>query len=98
MAECQYKICSICKGVNHTAEYKLKASNFFTLRVDLYRNQSNLPATVPPPMLPNSTDNKSYTAVVCAECVTTDTRIKAIEDTMLAAKANDVEILAGINA
>lgn len=91
--ECNYRICSFCKGVNHSAEYKLKATNFSILSVDL--TAGNTPRQV---VTPGSL-NKTYRAVICNEC--RDAQVSPIAPVLAVmelAKANDADISAIINA
>ena len=98
MPELAYKICSFCKGVNHDEAYKLKASNFSNVRVDIFGGSNNTPYMPPTPQGVVST-NKNYNVVICNGCLNavTDNPIKPLIDVMETAKANDVEINANVN-
>jgi len=96
MAECQYKVCSLCKGVNQSAEYKLKASNFYGLRVELIKGRANIPITAPAPPIPDE-GNKYMAAVVCNDCVASNPDVAALIALIEKVKENDAAILADIN-
>lgn len=96
--ECNYRICSFCKGVNHTPEYKLKAANFFALRVELIRGAN---AAAPMGMPPMQTDpqNKIYSATICKECFDSQNNpVTPLLTVMETAKTNDADTAAIINA
>jgi hypothetical protein len=98
MGEFQYKLCSFCKGVNHDEAYKLKASNFYSVRVDIFGGNS----PVPMPMQPNQTDtvNKHYNAIICKDCLALDgnSPIADIIAIMEVAKKNDADASAALNS
>lgn len=94
-----YRTCALCKGVNHTPEYKLKASNFSNLTVNLIKTDVNTP-NIPMPI--GATPQgiyKYFNSVVCNECVElAGGPVSTVIAIMETAKANDLEIKAVLNS
>jgi hypothetical protein len=87
-----FKICSYCKGVNHNEAYKLKASNFSTIRVEIISPATSTPGN-PMPM-----PHQHKTAIICNECLeSSDNPIQPLLDVMTIAAVNDAETATLIN-
>ena len=82
MASLNYCVCSFCKSVNQTEDYKLKAANFKPIRVEI---GSHANGGVP----------VFYNAVICKECEALGAAnpIKPMLDVLETAKANDAEAI-----
>ena len=91
--ETSYKLCSFCKGVDHTEAYKLNAKNFSTIRVEIISQPTN-----PNPGAPSMPGHQHRMAIICNECKNSaDNPIQPLLDVMATAATNDAEISSAIN-
>lgn len=87
-----YCKCSYCLSATQDEAYRLKTSNFATVRVEIMGGAVAAGEVPTPPTY--------YTATICKECLNKGAAspIKPILDVMNTAKANDAEMIAAINA